>query len=614
MMKHPVTGEDVPDPSDQIPISRYINPRPAEWQEADYIVSNPPFIGNARMREMLGDGYAETLRQVYKNVPDTVDYVMYWWHKAAELVRAGKVERFGFITTNSIRQVRQRTVIDFHVQQKNPVRLIFAVPDHPWVDGGAAVRIAMTGAELNNSKKPVRIAQLGSVVAEEQGETPEDSAEQVEVRSQNVGRIFNNLQAGADLTKTQALKSNEKLVSRGVMPGSQGFQIDYNERDLVECDLLKSYVNGRDILHSPRSKWIIDTVGLTGEQLRINYPKTYQLLLERVQPERATNNDLKLREQWWLYRRANTILRSALQDIPRYIITAETAKHRLFIFLNCEILPDNRLVTIALDDAYFLSVLSSIVHVTWSLAAGGTLEDRPVYQKSICFDKFPFPNSTPAQKQKIRELGEKLDAHRKRVQAQHPDVTITGMYNLLEKLRAGQPFTDKDREYNDKALVSTLKQIHDELDIAVLDAYGWHHDISDEEILERLVALNAERAEEERNGLIRWLRPEYQAPDEVGRQQVIAGVIEPEEVTVAPAALKTLPKKPKDQLAAIRDLLLTSGGEWTVEQVAAQFNGAQRQKKAIFENLERLEWFGILISREEGGVTRWQFAQIQQVA
>jgi hypothetical protein len=93
MMKHPVTGEEVPDPTDQIPIYRYINPRPAEWQEADYIVSNPPFIGNARMREVLGDGYAETLRHVYKDVPDTVDYVMYWWHKAAELVRAGKVER-----------------------------------------------------------------------------------------------------------------------------------------------------------------------------------------------------------------------------------------------------------------------------------------------------------------------------------------------------------------------------------------------------------------------------------------------------------------------------------------------------------------------------------------
>ena len=88
---------------------------------------------------------------------------------------------------------------------------------------------------------------------------------------------------------------------------------------------------------------------------------------------------------------------------------------------------------------------------------------------------------------------------------------------------------------------------------------------------------------------------------------IITGVI-------TPAAQKTWSKKPKDQLAAIRELLLTSGGEWTVEQVAAQFNGAQRQKKAIAENLERLEWFGILISGEEGGVTRWQFAQIQQAA
>jgi hypothetical protein len=181
-------------------------------------------------------------------------------------------------------------------------------------------------------------------------------------------------------------------------------------------------------------------------------------------------------------------------------------------------------------------------------------------------------------------------------------------------IAAGKPFTNKDREYNDKVLVSTLKQIHDELDITVLDAYGWQHDISDEEILERLVALNTERAEEERNGLIRWLRPEYQAPNEVSTQQVIAGVVESEEVVVAPAVQKTWSKKPKDQLAAIRDLLLTSGGEWTVEQVAAQFNGAQRQKKTIVENLERLEWFGILISREDEGVTRWQFAQMQQVA
>ncbi|NJN88195.1 MAG: hypothetical protein HC881_20235 [Leptolyngbyaceae cyanobacterium SL_7_1] len=181
------------------------------------------------------------------------------------------------------------------------------------------------------------------------------------------------------------------------------------------------------------------------------------------------------------------------------------------------------LIAIALEDAYFLGVLSSKVHVTWALTAGGRLGvgNDPRYNKTRCFDPFPFPVPTPDRQQKIRDLGERLDSHRKRIQAQHPDVTITAMYNLLEKIRAGEPLTDKDREFNNKALVSTLKQIHDELDAAVFEAYGWD-DLKDEGgkvkdemneiILERLVALNAERAEEERNGLVRWLRPDYQHP------------------------------------------------------------------------------------------------------
>jgi hypothetical protein len=175
-MRHPVTGEDVPDPSDQVPIYRYINPRPAVWQEADYIVSNPPFIGNARMREALGDGYTETLRKVYPDVPDTVDFVMYWWQKTAEIVRNSKVNRFGFITTNSIRQPRLRSVIQSQLVQKNPLQLFFAVPDHPWAEEGAAVRISMTGAELENSKTIITIPQLGILVSEGEGDTPEDIA------------------------------------------------------------------------------------------------------------------------------------------------------------------------------------------------------------------------------------------------------------------------------------------------------------------------------------------------------------------------------------------------------------------------------------------------------
>jgi hypothetical protein len=309
--------------------------------------------------------------------------------------------------------------------------------------------------------------------------------------------------------------------------------------------------------------------------------------------------------------------RDSFRALSRYIATPETSKHRVFIFLDHEILPDNKLIVIALDDAYFLAVLSSNIHVAWALACGSQLGPTPVYPKSICFDPFPFPNPTPEQKQKIRELGERLDSHRKRVQTQHPEITITGMYNLLEKLRKGETFTEADKTYNNKALVSTLKQIHDELDNAVFDAYGWQ-DIKDNQktkaeieeiILERLVSLNAERAEEERNGIIRWLRPEYQAPNEV-TQQLLTEVMETEETVIIPTEQKTFPKQPKDQLATIRDLLRTNTNEWTVEQIAAQFKNGGKYKNTITENLERLEWFGILMCREIGESKHWQYVEI----
>ena len=147
---HPVTGREVPDETAQIPVYDYINPRRAEWPQADYIVGNPPFIGASRMRDLLGDGYTEALRGAWKgDVPESADFVMFWWEKAAELVRAGSAQRFGFITTNSIHQTFNRRVVEKHLNaDKTPLTLAYAIPDHPWVDStdGAAVRIAMTVA------------------------------------------------------------------------------------------------------------------------------------------------------------------------------------------------------------------------------------------------------------------------------------------------------------------------------------------------------------------------------------------------------------------------------------------------------------------------------------
>jgi hypothetical protein len=149
MKTHPVTGEAVPDETARVPQYRYLNARKAEWPAADYVVGNPPFIGKSRMRDALGDGYAEKLRQIYDDIPDSADYVMYWWDLAAELARRGQIKRFGFITTNSLRQIFNRRVLQKYLDGKEPLSLLFAIPDHPWVDSadGAAVRISMTVGE-----------------------------------------------------------------------------------------------------------------------------------------------------------------------------------------------------------------------------------------------------------------------------------------------------------------------------------------------------------------------------------------------------------------------------------------------------------------------------------
>jgi len=213
-----------------------------------------------------------------------------------------------------------------------------------------------------------------------------------------------------------------------------------------------------------------------------------------------------------MFGRSNTDLREALGGLPRYIATPMTAKHRFFTFLDAEILPDQGLIAIASAEAFVLGVLSSSSHVNWAYAAGGTLEDRPRYNNSLCFDAFPFPDPPRELREEIGRVAERLDQHRKDAIARDERVTMTGMYNVVEKLRSGEKLTDKERAVHEIAACGVLRDLHDELDRLVAQAYGWPWPMQREEVLERLVALHDERVEEEKRGIIRWLRPEYQVP------------------------------------------------------------------------------------------------------
>ncbi|MCW5615187.1 MAG: class I SAM-dependent DNA methyltransferase, partial [Rhodocyclaceae bacterium] len=265
------------------------------------------------------------------------------------------------------------------------------------------------------------------------------------------------------------------------------------------------------------------------------------------------------------------------------------------------------------------------LHIAWALAAGGRLGvgNDPRYNKTRCFETFPFPDATAAQQTRIGELAEQLDAHRKRQQAAHAGLTLTGMYNVLEKLRAGEALSAKDKIIHEQGLVSVLRELHDALDTAVFEAYGWadlapalvgrpgatsplpekpaEQAAAEEELLTRLVALNAERAAEEARGQIRWLRPDYQnpgaqgaAPDAGGQDDLaIAGTAGTAAVAEAPAGKQAWPKSMREQVAAVRAAL--AAGPLSHEAIAARFK--RRPAAPVLAVLDALEALG-MVSRE----------------
>ncbi|MBE0548170.1 MAG: class I SAM-dependent DNA methyltransferase, partial [Rubrivivax sp.] len=523
---HPVTGEKVPDETALVPQWRYLNPRAAEWPQADFIVGNPPYIAAKDVRSELGDGYAAALREAWPDVPESVDFVLYWWHHAATNVQAGSSRRSGLITTNSLRQVFSRRVLShFLGDEHRPVHLAFAIPDHPWVDtsDGANVRVALT--VVAGGPGQGRLLSVDSERATLLGE--------VEVDFSIVqGTVQPDLRVGAAVASTGPLRANSRIANRGVQLLAPGFVVTSAEAATIEGtnQLARPFLNGKDLADRPRGVFVLDTYGLSADTLRKQHAAAFQWLHERSKPVRDLNERESYRLNWWLFGENQPAMRAALAGLPRFIATTITGKHRCFQFLPPGTLPDQALLAIGSSDALQLGVLSSSLHVAWALAAGGRLGvgNDPRYNKTRCFETFPFPSDdtglTPELATRIRTLAEQLDANRKTQQAAHPDLTLTGMYNVLEKLRHGEPLTAKDKLIHEHGLVSVLKSLHDELDAAVLAAYGWSdlgtaladHGHAEaraaavDELLQRLVALNARRAAEEAAGHVRWLRPEFQ--------------------------------------------------------------------------------------------------------
>ncbi|MFL5384088.1 MAG: class I SAM-dependent DNA methyltransferase [Longimicrobiaceae bacterium] len=581
---HPVTGKLVPDPDARLPYYEYRGARQAEWPQADFIIGNPPYMGQARQREAFGDGYVNVLRSVYKDVPDTADYVMYWWYRAAEEVTAGVTNRAGLITTNTITQKQNRAVIA--TAHERGAKVVWAVADHPWVDeaGSAAVRVAFT--ILSKDARPailVHVDDSGVVL----GET------QVSTLNYDLSASVNVAAASSEL-----LLSNTGLSFAGFQLYGAGFIIEEPEAQRLiaanpaNTEIIKPYRNGRDITGRPRNAFVIDFGFRTETEARA-YPMLFDIVRDRVKPERDANARAQIAKNWWQFGWPRRELREAIHGLTRFIITPETAKHRFFLFVDRNLAPDNMLTCIALSDGSALGVLSSSIHVHWALSAGGTLEDRPRYNKTTCFDPFPFPDPPKHLRERIGLAAEALDQHRKDAIARDERVTMTGMYNVVEKLRSGEKLTEKERAVHEIAACGVLRDLHDTLDQLVAEAYGWPWPMEREEVLERLVALHDERVEEEKRGTIRWLRPEYQVPRFGGGAQAAPepalDLPEPPPAVATPAEEKRpWPAGAIEQIGAVKARVAAASA--TPAEVADAFDGAPAA--LVARHLETLAMVG----------------------
>jgi type II restriction/modification system DNA methylase subunit YeeA len=440
------------------------NPTEPEWPQADVIVGNPPFLGGKRLRTELGSDYVDRLFRLYEGrVPREADLCCYWFERARAQIATKKAGRAGLLATNSIRVGTQMRPVLQRIADAGGIFMAWS--DREWVLDGAAVRISMVGFDDGTQQRPTL-----------------DGAE--------VPAINADLTAGLSLLNARPLRAN---VGISFMGDTKGGAFDIPEQAAramlaapspagrSNADVVRPWCNGWDIARRRRGMWIIDFGCGVSEEDAALYEVPFEYVRQHIWPERKRNRRKAYAQRWWLHVEPRPAMRRALAPLTRYLVTVAVAKFRLFVWLPPQVLPDHSLFVFARDDDYFLGALHARPHETWSLRMASSLEDRPRYIPTTCFDPFPFPRPTDDQRAAIAEAAKRLHEVRQSALDADPKLTMTGLYNKRP---------------------TWLRNLHRNLDEAVFAAYGWPSDLSDDELLEKLLALNLERAEEESRGII----------------------------------------------------------------------------------------------------------------
>lgn len=480
----PVSGED---------FVRYVE---AEWPDAEFIVGNPPFLGDKLMVGGLGLKYVEALREIYADrVPGGADLVTFWFEKALAQIALKHADRVGLVATNSIRGGANRKVLD---RICKTLSIFEAWSDEPWIVEGAAVRVS--------------IVCFGK-----------SSDQELFLDGHEVSSINADLTAGSlNLTLAQRLLENQDIAFIGTQKsGPFDIPADVARKWLEEplnpngrpnSDVVKPWSNGRDVVQRPSSTWIVDFGTTMTEGDAALYTLPFEYVREHVHPMRSSVRRDGHRRNWWRHGETRSGMRAALLSKNRFAATPRVAKHRVFVWFHKSFIPDCQLVVIARDDDTTFGILHSRFHETWSLRLGTSLEDRPRYTPTTTFETFPFPKgltpNIPANDYAddpraiaIAKAAKRLDELRN-AWLNPPD-----LIDIVPEVVPGYP--DRILPKNEKAAAELKKRTltnlynarpqwlagaHRDLDAAVAAAYGWPTDFSEEDALAKLLELNLSRA------------------------------------------------------------------------------------------------------------------------
>jgi type II restriction/modification system DNA methylase subunit YeeA len=469
----------------------------AAWPAADVIIGNPPFLGGKKLREGLGDEPVRLLFDAFRDrVAAEADLVVYWVVKAWEATLAGRAERAGLVTTNSIRGGANRRALAPIAEAD---ALMEAWADEAWVLEGAAVRVSMLGFGRGFVDRHLEGRPTARINADLTG-------------------------AITDLTKAVRLKENACVAFMGDTKGG-AFDIDgelarawlklpLNPNGRPNSDVLKPWRNAMDVMRRPADKWIIDFGWTMSEAEAALYEAPFRHVLTNVEPNRRSNKRETYRINWWRHVESRQGMWKNLTGLSRYIVTPTVSKYRIMSWLNISRCPDHQLIVIARDSGTIFGILHSRIHETWALNMGTWLGvgNDPRYTPSTTFETFPFPDGlTPnlpetafaanshaaaianaaAELSRLREAWlnpPDLIRVEPEVVPGYPDRILPRDAAAATKLKA-RTLTNL---YNQRP--AWLDMAHRRLDAAVAAAYGWPADLTDDEVLSRLFALNQARA------------------------------------------------------------------------------------------------------------------------